>query len=103
MWKYCLILFSLLLAPAQAQTQDAQETIADIVPEVIHQHILPGYEHLADKTAKLADVVKVSCPGNLDAVKSAYNEAFDAWMLVSHLRFGPSEKDDRAFALAFLA
>ena len=101
MWKYCLILFSLLLAPAQAQTQDAQETIADIVPEVIHQHILPGYEHLAGKTAKLADVVKVSCPGNLDAVKTAYNEAFDAWMLVSHLRFGPSEKDDRAFALAF--
>ncbi|MEM6896956.1 MAG: imelysin family protein, partial [Pseudomonadota bacterium] len=27
--------------------------------------------------------------------------AFDAWISVSHLRFGPSEADDRAFALAF--
>ena len=26
---------------------------------------------------------------------------FDAWVGVSHLRFGPSEQDDRAFALAF--
>ena len=31
----------------------------------------------------------------------AYNGAFDAWVSVSHLRFGPSEQDDRALALAF--
>ncbi|HBR37591.1 MAG TPA: peptidase M75, partial [Sulfitobacter pontiacus] len=28
-------------------------------------------------------------------------DAFDAWIAVSHLRFGPSETDNRAFALAF--
>jgi len=34
-------------------------------------------------------------------VDAAYHVAFDAWMSVSHLRFGPSEADDRAFAIAF--
>nr|WP_321454803.1 imelysin family protein [uncultured Cohaesibacter sp.] len=97
MWKYCLILYSLLLAPALADDQD----LSAIIPEVINQHILPGYQRLAKTTSKLSDVVGNSCPADIDAVKRAYNEAFDAWMLVSHLRFGPSEEKDRAFALAF--
>ena len=34
-------------------------------------------------------------------MRAAYHDAFDAWTGVSHLRFGPSETEDRAFALAF--
>jgi predicted lipoprotein len=34
-------------------------------------------------------------------LKMAYGTAFDAWVSASHLRMGPSEVDDRAFALAY--
>ncbi len=97
MWKYCLILYSLLLAPAYAQEVDMPK----LVTNVVNEHILPGYERLATSSAVLSKAVETSCPDELDAVKVAYNEAFDAWMGVSHLRFGPSEENNRAFALAF--
>jgi predicted lipoprotein len=97
MWKYCLVLFCLLSSPVLAGEAD----IAAIIPKVVHQHILPDYERLATTTATLADVVPASCGRDPEAVKEAYNKAFDAWMMVSHLRFGPSEEKDRAFALAF--
>ncbi len=97
MWKYCLIIYSLLLAPALAQEIDMPK----LVFNGVHEHILPGYERLATRSAALSKVVEARCPDDLGAVKAAYNDAFDAWMGVSHLRFGPSEKDNRAFALAF--
>ncbi len=39
-------------------------------------------------------------PGD-PVLTEAYHAAFDAWIKTSHLRFGPSEVNDRAFALAF--
>ena len=103
MWKYCLILFglfcSLLSAPAPTIADDAD--LSRLVPDIIHQHVMPGYQRLAADSAALSAVIKANCPDNLPAIKEAYNKAFDAWMLVSHLRFGPSEQNDRAFALAF--
>lgn len=68
---------------------------------VIDGHILPGYEALEDATLTLAEAAAADCTPESGALRTAFHDAFDAWVRVSHLRFGPSETDDRAFALAF--
>ncbi|MDE4146116.1 MAG: imelysin family protein [Pseudophaeobacter sp. bin_em_oilr2.035] len=83
----------LTLTPATAQ--------AGVVEEALEQHILPGFETLAQEAQQLsATAAKVCDPGSVQ-LQQAYGEAFDAWVAVSHLRFGPTERDNRAFALAF--
>lgn len=68
---------------------------------VIDQHILPTYERLATETAEFATLTENDCAPTSEAVRTAWGEAFDAWVAASHLRFGPSESDNRAFAIAF--
>ncbi len=72
-----------------------------IVRDVVEQHILPGFERLAKTAEDLEDVAGEHCAPQSETLKAAYHMAFDAWLGVSHLRFGPTEVDDRAFALAF--
>lgn len=90
-----LPLFALTLAalPAWAETPD--------VTAIVDGHILPAYRTLAGESAELAMVVAGDCAPNSSALRAAYGTAFDAWVAVSHLRFGPSEAGDSAFALAF--
>jgi len=81
----------------------AQPAFADVpdIEAIVETHVLPRYQTLAAETAVLAEVALADCSvGNAD-LTTAYHDAFDAWVGVSHLRFGPSEHDDRAFALAF--
>jgi predicted lipoprotein len=68
---------------------------------IVENHILPGYESLALETSELAEAAAKDCTPENPSLIAAYHDAFDAWIGVSHLRFGPSEEDDRAFALAF--
>ena len=68
---------------------------------IVETHVLPGYRTLASESADLAAAARSDCsPSNPD-LRTGYHDAFDDWVGVSHLRFGPSETDDRAFALAF--
>ncbi|MEP3918224.1 imelysin family protein [Ascidiaceihabitans sp.] len=89
--------FALLLLPALAQA-DAQ---SDAVETILGDHILPGFEQLAGTAQNLANTATEDCDPTSQDLKVAYGAAFDAWVSVSHLRFGPTEVDDRAFALAF--
>ncbi|SEQ91325.1 imelysin family protein [Thalassovita taeanensis] len=91
-----LILLFLLILPTSLPAQDHGDRIRDVVDH----HILPGFEALADTTAALAQQAEADCTA-ADPLRQAYTTAFDAWMGVSHLRFGPTEVQDRAFALAF--
>jgi predicted lipoprotein len=84
---------SVMIAPMAAT--------ADTIQDIIDGHILPRFEALAEHTQVFADVAEVECDPTSDALRSAYGDAFDAWISASHLRFGPTEVDDRAFALAF--
>ncbi len=71
------------------------------VAVIVEQHILPRYELLSMEASELSATAATDCaPDNANLI-TAYHEAFDAWVGVSHLRFGPSEQEDRAFALAF--
>ncbi|MCX7559251.1 imelysin family protein [Sulfitobacter sp. F26204] len=95
--KQFLLTAMLLLVPLFATAQ----TDNKIIVESVEGHILPRIDALADNTAQLEIAARDDCMPNSAPLRSAYGRAFDAWVSASHLRFGPSEVDDRAFALAF--
>lgn len=79
------IVFALLPLSAMADAR---------VDAALDQSILPGFAHLSDATAALA--ASDDC-----APVDAWAQASDAWQAVAHLRFGPTEVDNRGFALAY--
>lgn len=84
---------AIIAAPAYADQPD--------IRAIVDNHILPGYEVLTLEASELAAAATENCLPQNQSLITSYHDAFDAWVRVSHLRFGPSEKDDRAFALAF--
>ena len=76
----------------------ATPALADF-PETVQRHILPGYQALAESTAALATEAEKTC--DVAALEPAYNAAYDAWMAVQHLRFGPVETDGRGLAILY--
>lgn len=77
------------------------ETPSAVIEGIVNEHILPRFETLAQTADVLSDTAATDCTPTSDTLRSAYAMAFDAWISASHLRFGPTEVDDRAFALAF--
>lgn len=73
----------------------------EIVERALETHVLPAFETLADRADALARVAEADCTPGGAALITAYGDAFDAWIAASYLRFGPTEVDNRAFALAF--
>ena len=76
----------------------ATPALADF-PETVTTHILPGYAAFADATGVLAAKASETCDAN--ALRPAYQTAFDAWMGVAHLRFGPVEEGGIGLAIAY--
>ena len=68
---------------------------------IVENHIFPRYKELAISVVSLSDAAANDCMAESEDLRAAYHQALDAWIGVSHLRFGPSEQDNRAFALAF--
>lgn len=86
--RACLFFVGLLATPALAD-----------VDKVVGDHILPAVARFADETEALADTALIDC--SAPALRTAYQETFDAWMGISHLQFGPLETDGRTLAVAF--
>ncbi|WP_170339530.1 imelysin family protein [Ruegeria arenilitoris] len=86
-----------VLVPLAVAAQDR----ATVPEDVTQNHILPRFEELSDRSAELSEVAQQDCSSDSENLRAAFHSAFDAWISASHLRFGPSEVDDRAFALAF--
>lgn len=84
-------------AKCEAQSVDLGARVA----AAVEGHIVPGYARFAQSARELSDVAKDQCAPSDDGLREAFHLAFDDWVQVSHLRFGPSEIDNRAFALAF--
>lgn len=84
-----------------AATAEAPAAPRDLTQRIVTDQILPAYAALSARSLDLAEVAQADCTPASEALRSAYGAAFDAWVAVSHLRFGPSEVEDRAFALAF--
>ncbi len=95
--KYLPLTLAIFAAPVTCMAETQTAVIADIVDS----HILPRFEALASSTRLLSDTLQTNCDPNSDTLRVAYGAAFDAWVAACHLRFGPTETEDRAFALAF--
>ncbi|MGX9356191.1 imelysin family protein [Roseobacteraceae bacterium S113] len=91
--RFCL-LAALCCFPAVVSAGPSIESIAT-------DHILPRFAALASASQALSSAAQSDCAPGSEPLKQAYGTAFDAWISASHLRFGPTEEDDRAFALAF--
>lgn len=92
--KQVMLTAALFLSPMTAQAQP-------MIDGILEAHILPRFEALADTSQALATAASADCRSESETLRSAYGMAFDAWVSASHLRFGPTEVNDRAFALAF--
>ena len=75
--------------------------LADRTDTILDQHVLPGFAELAASSQALSEAAQSECQATAVPLRDAYTHAFDAWIRVSHLRFGPTERDNRGFALAF--
>ncbi len=95
--KHLSLSFAIMVAPMMCLAETPNALITDIVDG----HILPRFVALSDSTQALSDAAQADCDPTSDTLRAAYGTAFDAWVSASHLRFGPTETDDRAFALAF--
>ncbi|WP_010142104.1 imelysin family protein [Oceanicola sp. S124] len=86
---FALTLPAMLATPAHA---DLDRAIAN--------HVLPGTAAFASAAGSLAMEAQGDCRAG-PALRGAYDTAFDAWLGISHLRFGPLEVDGRVNAIAF--
>lgn len=77
------------------------ETPTALTSDIVAAHILPRFDALVESTKVLSNAAAEDCNPTSGNLRAAYGTAFDAWVSASHLRFGPTETDDRAFALAF--
>lgn len=87
------VLCLLMATPSAGETPD--------IDAIVDEHILSLYFDLAETSGHLERRAMEDCDPKSGSLLEAYLSAFDAWVAVSHLRFGPSEVDNRAFALAF--
>ena len=76
----------------------ATPAVADI-DRALDDHILPGHAALVEATATLAEAAAADC--RPEAVKPAYHAAYDAWIGISHIHFGPIEDQGLSLAMAF--
>lgn len=74
---------------------------APVVADVVDHHVLPRVSGFAGAAAALYDTARSECQADSPQLQGGFHAAFDAWTGMSHLRFGPTETGDRAFAIAF--
>jgi hypothetical protein len=89
-----------LAAPAPGL---AQEAVIDraVIDRAVTEHILPGYETAAAEAEDLAAAAQADCAPDSEDLHAAWHDAFDAWLGVAHLQFGPALEDNRLFAMGF--
>ena len=69
------------------------------VSDVIDNHILPRHKTLVAETAALAASATQDCTP--EALRPAFHSAYDAWIGISHIQFGPVEDQGLSLAMAF--
>ncbi|WP_299154486.1 imelysin family protein [uncultured Tateyamaria sp.] len=69
------------------------------VDRALDTHILPAQTELADTTQALADTAQADCTPQ--AVRPAFHIAYDAWISISHIQFGPLEDQALTLPMSF--
>ncbi len=88
-----------LAAPAPRAQTAPRDT--QVIARVVEAHILPGYAAAAAAATALATAAEANCTPTNAALRAAYHDAFDAWLGVAHLQFGPALENNRGFAMGF--
>ena len=98
MLRYLTLLLTVVggLSAAPIMAEDAP-----VLRDVIDNHILPRFTVLNDTTAQMDAAAQSNCAPDDTELREAYHAAFDAWIAASHLRFGPTEEENRGFAMGF--
>ncbi len=86
---------ALIAALALSMASPAAADVAGAVDSLI----LPGYRAFAETSKRLASAAEADCTA--PALQGDYQRAFDAWLGVQHIRFGPVEDQGRGLAIAF--
>ncbi|MEL6335915.1 MAG: imelysin family protein [Pseudomonadota bacterium] len=92
--RHAMAALCLLLLPLQASADAMLRATVD-------DYIVPGYAALVQSAVAMEEACAANCAPDDAALRAAYDASFDAWILISNLRFGPTEVDNRGFALAF--
>lgn len=95
--RHLILALTCALAPSLTLAQAGP----DLTRDIVENHIRPRMAMLDQNAQQLTKAAALGCDPNSQTLRAAYGAAFDAWVGVSHLRFGPSEYDNRGFALAF--
>jgi len=82
------LVLTVVASPALAEIERAIDT-----------HILPGHAALRDATSTLAQAADADCTPA--AVQPAFHAAYDAWIGISHIQFGPIEDQGLSLAMSF--
>ncbi|AVO39500.1 imelysin family protein [Pukyongiella litopenaei] len=85
-----------LCGPAAAET-----ALSDTVALAVSDHVLPAVSAFEQGAGRLDDTARAGCGAGPDRLRAAFHATVDDWTRMSHLRFGPTEDEDRAFAIAF--
>lgn len=75
------------------------DTLNDALVRAVDEHTIPAVEGFDRAATALGEAALADCTP--EAVKPAYNAAFDAWMGLQHLHMGPVEASGRVLAIAF--
>src|SRR5690606_30271462 len=102
MLRPLVIVAALLPFTASAATPESVD-YRRLNVELVDSQIVPGYGRLADSAAALDAQAVRYCDGDvpLDARRTAWSDAFDAWQGVQHFRFGPIELFMRGMRMQF--
>lgn len=79
----------------------ADTSLGDTVALAVSDHVLPAVAAFEQSAEHLNETAQADCSAASDALRAGFHAAFDDWARMSHLRFGPTEDEDRAFAIAF--
>ena len=69
------------------------------VDKALDQHVLPRHAALAENTAQLAEAAEADCTP--EALRPAFGAAYDSWVSMSHITFGPIEDRGLSLSLSF--
>ena len=79
----------------------AEPDLAAINDNVVKTHVVPFVQDFKTSAVALRQVAEENCQPRSPELVEAFHTAFNSWTRMSHLRFGPTETEDRAFAIAF--
>ncbi|WP_164726824.1 imelysin family protein [Shimia sediminis] len=92
----CAFAFVMTVVPVWADP-----ALARLNERVVTNHVMPLVEEFESAASGLEQAATANCAPDSPELIAAFYKTFDAWTRMSHLRFGPTEAEDRAFAIAF--